>query len=171
MNILGSSFVNVGGPIPPQITLRSFSSPPVTGELENDLRVTWGGMGPPTFPKDEPRISMVGPWEILDESIRDPERRSRAMSIFALEINGNERVGSLRFSLWKPSPFLVLLLWHQPTASEFHNITLSRPVSCGNTAAPSRATRLNGGRDRSKGSAHEGAGATSHRMVTRFTYA
>ena len=61
---------------------------------------------------------MVGPWEILDESIRDPERRLRAMSIFPLETNGNERVGTLRFSLWKPSPFLVLLLWHQPTASE-----------------------------------------------------
>ena len=26
------------------------------------------------------------------------------MSIFALEINKNERVGTLRFSLWKPSP-------------------------------------------------------------------
>ena len=47
---------------------------------------------------------MVGPWEILDEPTRDPGRRSRAMSIFALEINKNERVGTLRFSLWKPSP-------------------------------------------------------------------
>ena len=47
---------------------------------------------------------MVGAWEILDESIRDHARRSRAMSIFPLETNGNERVGTLRFSLWKPSP-------------------------------------------------------------------
>ena len=62
---------------------------------------------------------MVGPPGILHESTRDPERLLRAMLIFALETNGNERVGSLRFSLWKPSPFLVLLLWHQPTASEF----------------------------------------------------
>ena len=61
-------------------------------------------MGPPTFPKVEPQVFMVGPSEILDESTWDPGRRSRAMSIFALETNGNERVGTLRFSLWKPSP-------------------------------------------------------------------
>ena len=47
---------------------------------------------------------MVGPWEILHECIWNPGRRSRAMSIFALEINKSERVGTLRFSLWKPSP-------------------------------------------------------------------
>ena len=35
---------------------------------------------------------------------RDPGRRSRAMSRNALEINKNERVETLRFSLWKPSP-------------------------------------------------------------------
>ena len=56
----------------------------------------------------------------LGNPVWDPRRRSRAMSIFPLETNENERVGSLRFSLWKPSPFLVLLLWHQPTASEFN---------------------------------------------------
>ena len=32
-------------------------------------------------------------------------RRSRAMTRNALEINKNRRVGTLRFSLWKPSPF------------------------------------------------------------------
>ena len=62
---------------------------------------------------------MVGPTEILDESIWDPGRRSRAMSRNVSNPYKNGRVGSLRFSLWKPSPFLVLLLWHQPTASEF----------------------------------------------------
>ena len=47
---------------------------------------------------------------------------------FCFSNQQNERVGSLRFSLWKPSPFLVLLLWHQPTASEFKGIwTIDRP--------------------------------------------
>ncbi len=55
----------------------------------------------------------------MEKSTRDPGLRLRAMARNAFEINKNERAGSLRFSLWKPSPFLVLLLWHQPTASEF----------------------------------------------------
>ena len=54
MKILGTTFGNVGGPIPPQVTLRSFSAPLVPGELENDLRVTWGGMGPPHSRQDPP---------------------------------------------------------------------------------------------------------------------
>ncbi len=47
---------------------------------------------------------MVGPSEILHECTWDPGRRPWAILNFALETNGNERVGTLRFSLWKPSP-------------------------------------------------------------------
>ena len=85
-------------------------------------------MGPPTFPKVVPRIFMVGPPEILFESTRDPGRRSRAMSIFALETNGNERVGTLRFSLWKPSPsalwFFSFKSWWLAGAGLPHRLVL-----------------------------------------------
>ena len=47
---------------------------------------------------------MVGPSEILHERTRDPGRRSRAMLRNALETNKNQSAGTLRFSLWKPSP-------------------------------------------------------------------
>ena len=100
----GGSFGTLGGPIVSQVTLRSFLRSPATGGAENDPRVTWDTLGPPKVPKVEGEVFMVGPSGILFECVRDPGRRSRAMSIFALETNGNGRLGTLRFSLWKPSP-------------------------------------------------------------------
>ena len=49
-----STFGNVGGPIVCQVTLGSFSAPPVPGDLKNDLRVTWDTLGPPKRAKDPP---------------------------------------------------------------------------------------------------------------------
>ena len=40
-------FGSLGGPIVGQVTLGSFSAPPVPGDLKNDLRVTWDTLGPP----------------------------------------------------------------------------------------------------------------------------
>ena len=80
------------------------AGPPAAGGAENDVRLTLHTRGPPTFRKVEGEVFMVGPPEILDESTWDPGRRSRAMLICALETNGNGRLGTLRFSLWKPSP-------------------------------------------------------------------
>ena len=114
----GRYLARVGGPSVCQVNLRASLTSPGTGGAENDLRLTLLTRGPPTFPKVEPQVFIDGPPGILHECTRDPGRRSRAMSRNALKIYKNERVGSLRFSLWKPSPFLVLLLWHQPTASE-----------------------------------------------------
>ena len=37
-----------------QVTLGSFSAPPVAGDLKNDLRVTWDTMGPIAQPKVGP---------------------------------------------------------------------------------------------------------------------
>ena len=99
-----------GGPIGSQITLRSFLRSPVTGGAENDPRVTWDPMGPPKLPKVQGGIFIDGDRTILDESLWSQGRRSRAMTRNALEINRNERVGSLRFSLWKPSPLCILVL-------------------------------------------------------------
>ena len=99
-----STFGNVGGPIPPQVTLRSFLRSPGPRGAENDPRVTWDTMAPPKAPKVQPGILVDGDREIVDESTWRHGRRSRAMTKNALEINKKSRVGTLRFSLWKPSP-------------------------------------------------------------------
>ena len=54
MKIPPWTFVFVGGPIVSQVTLGSFSAPPVAGDLKNDLRVTWDTLGPPQRAKDPP---------------------------------------------------------------------------------------------------------------------
>ena len=54
MKIPGWTFGTLGGPIVSQVTLGSFSAPPVPGDLKNDLRVTWDTLGPPQRAKDPP---------------------------------------------------------------------------------------------------------------------
>ena len=98
------------GPIVSQVTLRSFLRSPATGGAENDPRVTWDTMGPPKLPKVQPGILVHGGRGNVYECLWWHGRRSRAMTRNALEINRNERVGSLRFSLWKPSPLCILVL-------------------------------------------------------------
>ena len=85
MKTRGSSFGNVGGPIPPQVTLRSFSAPPVPGELRNDLRVTWGGMGPPHWRQDPPGPDSKRNRECYfpEDVLRHKAARSRRLPILA----------------------------------------------------------------------------------------
>ena len=54
MEIPGWTFGTLGGSIVSQVTLGSFSAPPVAGDLKNDLRVTWDTMGPIAQPKVGP---------------------------------------------------------------------------------------------------------------------
>ena len=99
-----------GGPRACEVNLRSFWGSPVARGAEDDLRLTLHTLGPHTHPEVQPGIVIDGEPENVDERIWDPARRWRAMPRNPLKINENERVGSLRFSLWKPSPLLILLL-------------------------------------------------------------
>ena len=69
----------LGGPIVSQVTLGSFSAPPVADDLTNDLRVTWDTMGPPQRPKDPP-----GPESKRNRECHFVENRSPHKATLAL---------------------------------------------------------------------------------------
>ena len=75
----GRSLARVGGPSVCQVNLRSSLTSPGTGGAENDLRLTLHTLGPPTFPKVEGEVFMVGPWENVYETLDGGRGRCREM--------------------------------------------------------------------------------------------
>ena len=102
----------------------------VSSSTQSDYVVFRGGYmcSPPSGPPDDwEKHSIIGIWRSAHPATRTPAahqtlRLDHVRSTFEyFEINENGRVGSLQFSHWKLSPFLVMLLWHQPMASELIN--------------------------------------------------
>ena len=76
-------------------------------EQKTTSEQVWVPMGGAVTPKCQPHIFNEVPSEILDGTLAVGFRQR---SEIVCEINKNERPRTLRFSLWKPSPFLALVL-------------------------------------------------------------